>query len=39
MSRLYRQAKPVDQEQFITIVRSIGDFWFEIVRLPADGKS
>lgn len=27
--------KPVDLEQFITVVRSIEDFWFSIVRLPA----
>lgn len=26
--------KPVDLEQFITVVRSIEDFWFSIVRLP-----
>lgn len=27
-------SKPVDLEQFITIVRSIEDFWLTIVRLP-----
>ena len=27
--------KPVDLEQFITVVRSIEDFWFTIVTLPA----
>lgn len=27
--------KPVDLEQFITVVRSIEDFWFSIVRLPS----
>ena len=26
--------KPVDLEQFITVIRSIEDFWVEIVRLP-----
>jgi len=26
--------KPVDLEQFITIVQSIDDFWFSIVQLP-----
>jgi CheY-like chemotaxis protein len=26
--------KPVDFEQFITVVRSIEEFWFTIVRLP-----
>jgi two-component system, chemotaxis family, response regulator Rcp1 len=26
--------KPVDLEQFITVVRSIEDFWFTIVTLP-----
>jgi len=29
--------KPVDLEQFITVVRSIEDFWFSIVRLPDRG--
>ena len=27
--------KPVDLEKFITIVRSIEDFWLTIVRLPS----
>jgi two-component system, chemotaxis family, response regulator Rcp1 len=27
--------KPVDLEQFITVVRSIEEFWFSIVRLPS----
>jgi len=27
--------KPVDLDQFITVVKSIEDFWFSIVRLPA----
>ena len=26
--------KPVDFEQFITVIRSIEEFWFTIVRLP-----
>lgn len=26
--------KPVDLEQFITVVQSVEDFWFTIVRLP-----
>jgi CheY-like chemotaxis protein len=26
--------KPVDLEQFVTIVKTIEDFWFSIVRLP-----
>lgn len=26
--------KPLDMEQFIKIVQSIGDFWFNIVKLP-----
>ncbi|WP_434386558.1 response regulator [Melittangium boletus] len=29
--------KPVDLEQFITVVRSIDDFWLSVVRLPASG--
>lgn len=28
--------KPVDIEQFIAVVRSIEDFWFQIVLLPPD---
>jgi len=28
--------KPVGLEQFITIVKSIEDFWFDIVKLPSD---
>ncbi|MEI7813760.1 MAG: response regulator [Coriobacteriia bacterium] len=28
--------KPVDLEQFVTVVRSIEDFWLAIVRLPGD---
>ena len=27
--------KPVDLEQFISVVRSIDDFWLSVVRLPA----
>jgi CheY-like chemotaxis protein len=26
--------KPVDQDRFMEVVRTLGDFWFEIVRLP-----
>ncbi|MCL4563003.1 MAG: response regulator [Chloroflexi bacterium] len=29
--------KPVDLEQFIAVVKSIEDFWLEIVKLPPDG--
>ena len=29
-------AKPVDLEQFITIVKSIEDFWLTVVKLPPD---
>jgi chemotaxis family two-component system response regulator Rcp1 len=29
--------KPVDLEQFITVIKSIEDFWVEIVRLPPNG--
>jgi CheY-like chemotaxis protein len=28
--------KPVDLDQFITVVKSIEDFWFTIVKLPSD---
>lgn len=28
--------KPVDLDQFITVVKSIEGFWFQIVRLPPD---
>jgi two-component system, chemotaxis family, response regulator Rcp1 len=28
--------KPVDLDQFITVIRSIEDFWLSIVRLPAN---
>lgn len=28
--------KPVDLDQFITVVRSIEDFWFSIVKLPPE---
>jgi two-component system, chemotaxis family, response regulator Rcp1 len=28
--------KPVDLEQFITVVKSIEDFWFTIVKLPPE---
>lgn len=26
--------KPIDLEQFITVMKSIGEFWFTIVKLP-----
>jgi chemotaxis family two-component system response regulator Rcp1 len=29
--------KPVDMDRFITVVQSIEDFWFTIVKLPPDG--
>ena len=28
--------KPVDLDQFITVVKSIEDFWFTIVKLPTE---
>lgn len=31
--------KPVDLEQFVTVVRYIEDFWLAIVKLPPDGKN
>lgn len=31
-------AKPVDLTQFIAVVRSIEDFWLEIVKLPPNGE-
>ncbi|HEX8241850.1 MAG TPA: response regulator [Longimicrobium sp.] len=30
--------KPVDLDQFITVVRSIEDFWFSIVKLPPEPR-
>jgi chemotaxis family two-component system response regulator Rcp1 len=30
--------KPVDLDQFITVVRSIEDFWFSIVKLPPEAR-
>ena len=30
--------KPVDLDQFITVVRSIEDFWFTIVKLPPEPR-
>lgn len=27
--------KPIDMEQFITVVQAIGDFWLSIVKLPS----
>lgn len=29
--------KPVDIDQFIKVVKSVGDFWFSIVKLPKNG--
>ena len=29
--------KPVDLDQFVTVVKSIDDFWLTVVRLPSDG--
>jgi chemotaxis family two-component system response regulator Rcp1 len=29
--------KPVDLDKFITVVKSVEDFWFTIVRLPPNG--
>jgi CheY-like chemotaxis protein len=28
--------KPVDLDQFISVVRAVEDFWLEVVRLPAE---
>ncbi len=30
--------KPVDLDQFITVVRSIEEFWFTIVKLPTESR-
>ncbi len=30
--------KPVGLEQFVTVVKSIEDFWLAVVKLPPDGK-
>lgn len=30
--------KPVDLDQFITVVKSIEDFWFTIVKLPLESR-
>jgi len=30
--------KPVDINQFIKVVKSVGNFWFSIVKLPPDGE-
>lgn len=30
--------KPADFDQFVKVVKSIEDFWFTIVRLPAEGN-
>jgi chemotaxis family two-component system response regulator Rcp1 len=31
-------SKPVDLDQFITVVKSIEDFWFTIVKLPPEQR-
>jgi chemotaxis family two-component system response regulator Rcp1 len=31
-------SKPVDLDGFLTVVRSIDNFWLSVVRLPAGGK-
>jgi chemotaxis family two-component system response regulator Rcp1 len=31
--------KPVDLDQFITVVKSIEDFWFTIVKLPPEPRA
>jgi chemotaxis family two-component system response regulator Rcp1 len=31
--------KPVDFEQFMTVVRTIEDFWLTVVKLPPNGKT
>ncbi len=31
--------KPVDMEQFLKVVKSVGDFWFSIVRLPPNKQN
>ncbi|HEX8362851.1 MAG TPA: response regulator [Longimicrobium sp.] len=30
--------KPVDLDQFITVVKSIEDFWFTVVKLPTESR-
>lgn len=30
--------KPVDLDQFISVVRSVEDFWLEVVRLPEEAR-
>jgi CheY-like chemotaxis protein len=30
--------KPVDFDQFIKVIKSIEDFWLEVVKLPPNGK-
>ncbi|MCK4736890.1 MAG: response regulator [Methanophagales archaeon] len=32
-------SKPVGLDQFVRVVRSIEEFWFTIVKLPADGRT
>jgi len=31
-------AKPVDLDQFISVVKSIEDFWLSVVKLPSEGN-
>ncbi|MBA3393511.1 MAG: response regulator [Deltaproteobacteria bacterium] len=31
-------SKPVDLEQFVSVVKSIDDFWLTVVRLPSETK-
>lgn len=31
--------KPVDLDQFISVVKSIEDFWFSVVKLPSENES
>jgi CheY-like chemotaxis protein len=30
--------KPVDLDQFVTVIKSVEDFWFTIVKLPTSGE-
>jgi CheY-like chemotaxis protein len=30
-------SKPVDVDEFLAVVRSVGEFWLSIVKLPPDG--
>lgn len=31
--------KPVDLDQFVTVVKSVEEFWFTIVKLPPNGAA